>query len=355
MGKFLDKKQQVYDFKLTSYGRHMLSQGTLVPSYYAFFDDNIIYDGAYIGMTGSQNSIIDRIKNKTQYMEGQVLFEDVESITMATYDDEGYTYEPETGEYHRREIEFFGTKTPTKNIPRKDIFRFEQMLGDAYLEGNTQNIPAWKVVTLQGQISSSQNNIPSGTLGTKFDIQIPQIDIQLTYNLKVKSTNELAFSGPNLFDIEKDFGNLIFFDDEKYLTLENDDLLVYTEELNTILLNKNFEVEVFEVTGSQEGLEDILLRKDFVRDFRSLNGGIITETYLNNLDNPYVEPNTNNVEYYFNINTDHMIDKQAACKGAEIFNKDSYYIDIDFECEESDIDITYYDIYGPVTEPEICL
>ena len=68
-----------------------------------------------------------------------------------------------------------------------------------------------------------------------------------------------------------------------------------------------------------------------------------------------MEPTTNNVEYYFNINTDHMIDKQAACKGAEIFNKDSYYIDIDFECEEKDIDIAFYDIYGPVTEPEICL
>mgnify|MGYP003148668672 FL=1 len=96
-------------------------------------------------------------------------------------------------------------------------------------------------------------------------------------------------------------------------------------------------------------------RKDFVKDFKALNGSNITENYLNNLDNPYVEPNTNNVEYYFSIQTDHMINKQAACKGMEIFNKDSYYIDIDFECEESDIDISYYDIYGPVTEPEICL
>ncbi len=354
MGKFLDKKQQVYDFKLTSYGKHMLSEGTLRPIYYAFFDDNIIYDGTYVNITETQNNIINRIKNETQYLEGQILFEEIEKVTEATHDDTGYIYTDSDG-YTSRNITFFNTQTPTKNIPRKDIFRFDQMIGDAFLEGNTQNIPAWKVVALQGQISSSQNNIPSGTLGTKFDIQIPQINIELNYNLKIGSTKELQFTRPDLFNVENDFANLIILDDERYLSLERDDLLIYAEELNTILLNNNFEVEVFEITGSQEGLEDILHRKDFVKDFKALNGSNITENYLNNLDNPYVEPNTNNVEYYFSIQTDHMINKQAACKGMEIFNKDSYYIDIDFECEESDIDISYYDIYGPVTEPEICL
>ena len=133
-------------------------------------------------------------------------------------------------------VTFFNTQTPTKNIPRKDIFRFDQMIGDAFLEGNTQNIPAWKVVALQGQISSSQNNIPSGTLGTKFDIQIPQINIELNYNLKIGSTKELQFTRPDLFNVENDFANLIILDDERYLSLERDDLLIYAEELNTILL-----------------------------------------------------------------------------------------------------------------------
>ncbi len=354
MGKFLDKKQQVYDFKLTSYGKYKLSQGNLRPAFYAFFDDNIIYDGNYVNISEIQNNIIYRIKNETQYLEGQILFQDVESVDAPTYEDPD-GYDPTLfGTDSDREITFTGTETPTSIKPRKDIFRFEQMIGDAFLEGDTQNMPAWKIVTLQGQITSSRNSLISGTLNSSFDLQIPQINIDLSYNLKVNSTRGLEFTQPDLFNIEKDFANLIIFENEEYISLEKDDLLIYAEELNTVLLNKNFEVEIFEVTGSQPGLEDILLRKDFVKDFKTLNGNNITEEYLNNLNNPYVEPDTNNVEYYFNIHADHMVNKQAACKGAEIYNKDSYYIDIDFECKEQEKDIAYYDIYGPVTEPEIC-
>ena len=47
MAKFLDKKEQVIDFKLTSYGRYLLSIGSFKPTYYAFFDNNILYDTKY--------------------------------------------------------------------------------------------------------------------------------------------------------------------------------------------------------------------------------------------------------------------------------------------------------------------
>ena len=48
MAKFLNKKEQVYDLKLTSYGHYLMSMGIFEPVYYAFFDDNIIYDSAYV-------------------------------------------------------------------------------------------------------------------------------------------------------------------------------------------------------------------------------------------------------------------------------------------------------------------
>ena len=41
MAKFLNKKEQVYDLKLTSYGHYLLSVGKFKPVYYEFFDDNI--------------------------------------------------------------------------------------------------------------------------------------------------------------------------------------------------------------------------------------------------------------------------------------------------------------------------
>ena len=66
---------------------------------------------------------------------------------------------------------------------------------------------------------------------------------------------------------------------------------------------------------------------------------------------------------------DKQIRKDIACRGASLFNKESYYVDLDFDCsmvEEEDIDYDIYgsselgapgtpDIYGPnAEEPEIC-
>jgi len=42
MAKFLNKKERVYDLKLTSYGEYLMSVGRYKPHYYAFFDDNSI-------------------------------------------------------------------------------------------------------------------------------------------------------------------------------------------------------------------------------------------------------------------------------------------------------------------------
>ena len=47
MAKFLNKKERVYDLKLTSYGKHLLSKGNMKPVYYAFFDSEVLYDKDY--------------------------------------------------------------------------------------------------------------------------------------------------------------------------------------------------------------------------------------------------------------------------------------------------------------------
>ncbi len=59
MAKFINKKEQVFDLQLTTYGRKMLSVSSFKPTYYAFFDDNVVYDGDYIGLNDEkQNEII---------------------------------------------------------------------------------------------------------------------------------------------------------------------------------------------------------------------------------------------------------------------------------------------------------
>ena len=79
--KFLNKKEQVFDIQLTPYGKHKLSAGELKPTYYAFFDDNIAYDRRYFSGSSieSQSNVHKRIKQDTQYLEGQVIFKELMS------------------------------------------------------------------------------------------------------------------------------------------------------------------------------------------------------------------------------------------------------------------------------------
>ena len=61
--EFFNKKEEVLNVELTEYGEYLLAIGKLNPTYYAFFDDDIIYDSSYAGFTDEeQNAIQDRIE-----------------------------------------------------------------------------------------------------------------------------------------------------------------------------------------------------------------------------------------------------------------------------------------------------
>ena len=48
---FFNKKEEVIEVILTSYGKYKLSRGQWKPAYYAFFDEDIVYDTRYAGYT----------------------------------------------------------------------------------------------------------------------------------------------------------------------------------------------------------------------------------------------------------------------------------------------------------------
>ena len=351
MAKFLNKKEQVIDFKLTDYGHYLLSIGTFKPVYYGFFDDNILYDGEYAGVKGAsgrqegQNSIHERLKEETPYIESLTLFSNID-YALQTVQSQSRPDDPAalTGRF------FAGNMDPTLNEPRPENFRFTSMIGDAAMEGNPRYAPAWKVITLQGEISSS---VPTDT---KNDIRVPQINIDVNYTLKaVDETMEFFPENVRQFT-----DRIIGFVDKKMIKLEMQDALIYSEEQNTELFTENFDMEIFKiVTGTpidtferkyfprvQNQIVDGLLKLDTVE--RKLPIGPAGVEYV-------PEPSEEEVEHYFTILTDHNIEEKIACKATELFNKSSYYIDLDFDCEiEEGEDLAFADIYGKVTESEIC-
>lgn len=65
MVRFFDQKEEVVKIDLTPYGKQQFASGSFMPEYYAFYDNDILYDGAYGGISENQNAIVDRISNST--------------------------------------------------------------------------------------------------------------------------------------------------------------------------------------------------------------------------------------------------------------------------------------------------
>ena len=224
MSKFLNKKEQVIDFKLTNYGNYLLSIGNFKPTYYTFLDDNVVYDSAYFGRTGeAQNEIQKRIKEETQYIESLVLFEEV-----------GKNNIPDT------EINYFPSDvTPTQKTTRIDEFRLNSIIGDSFVGEDKQKVPSWKVISLRSDIVSSTE------VDSINNTRIPQINITAKYHKKVADRQEYANRTFNTStDRDLEVVSRAFADD-KVIYLELAEPLIYVEEVNTEVLNQNFDIEVF--------------------------------------------------------------------------------------------------------------
>jgi hypothetical protein len=353
--KFLNKKEDVINFKLTSYGKYLLSIGEFEPEFYAFFDDNVLYDSRYGGFYEGPNNAYKRIKNDTQYLATQTVFEELE--TPGEMIAEG-------------SMAYFDVDVnPTLRRPTNSSINAASAIGDAFLEGDVQTAPAWKMVLLNGAILSSS------TKDARNNIQIPQIDIRLDYRLK--AINPDYINSRPAKDIRRSVSLTDRFADGKVIELISDGLMIYLEEQNTILLNDNFDIEVFEVvsgalnplcesctSGPESQKRDKYERLFFENEHDRLGGAPITDEYINymntKIQRSYDKTSTqasSSVSYYFDIVKDELVNRQTACAGVEVFNKQSLYVNLDFDCDDITDNVPnagFVDIYGKVTEPEPC-
>ena len=327
--KFLNKKEQVFDIQLTPHGKHKLSAGTFNPVYYAFFDDNVIYDIEYAGGAEEQNKTHERIKNETQYLESQAIFQERMGESVV----EG------------------GLLLDTIYPQEENLLTSYGSIGDARLLSEETNVaPAWKVAAMVATITGSVQNSFQGNLATgstdveRSEASITQINITASYVLSSEDPAELNRN--NSFE---NFRDLEFttstFADGRVIKLTTEDPLIYLEEMNTELLTKNFDIEVFKI-------EDDKFRKLY---FASQKPQIVDGMMM--AERPEIQNNDldqNSVEYYFSILRDGQVDDRLVCKHIQQFNTENYLIDLDYDCSDVNGQDLYFDIYGKVTESEIC-
>jgi len=343
---FFDRKEEVIDLQMTQFGKQLFADGEFKPVYYAFFDDDIIYDINYTGHTEAQNETSERIKTaarlKTQYVH----------------------YGIETEFYNvLKEIK---TEDPDAKIGREqDIerhFTLPNPIGNSDLM--TDYAPAWSISFLKGDILSSSIVFPSSSapISDQDPIQhIPQIETKIEYEThygEPQASDE--FGAPDLEpEPESDADDLepaaaaAAFEDiaGMSLNIKKGGLLILVEEENAFFEKENFDIEVFEVgiSGSltplyfaangkiQESVDDLnMLEEDeFFED-------VYTDSKF--------------VEYYMSISTDDEIEESILCNYGINRSKD-LLIDQTFECEDK-TDIVRRGPSGfeplPTNDPEDC-
>lgn len=228
---FMNKKEQVLEIKLTQFGKTLLSKGGFVPEYYAFFDDDIIYDASGLGIQEEQNDIEDRIKESIRLgLQHTVVGIETE-------------YLKETKLIEEKKKDLF---EPVETVPQdkeKDLL-LSNILGKS--STGAQEAP-WFVLSQKGNTQFSESVTSQLSYENYSNPQkIPQITIEPEYTVYV---DRKQYHTP-MQDFET-FVDLmaeeVKFLDGSSLKMEKGTLVFELIENNAEFTSENFEFEIFEM------------------------------------------------------------------------------------------------------------
>lgn len=321
---FFNKKEEVISIELTPYGRNLLSLGKLKPSYYAFFDDDILYNIEAAGGSETSAAIKERILNQTPYLKPSYLFKNLDQNVSRN----DVFLESEEIRYPSTDNKLYYLQKPLGTC--KEI---------------SKESPAFKAVFIQNS-SSAGSKFNTGTEGG--DQQIAQVDVEFDYTLSIKNQNKQAT--PNGITFEKPEFRSTIFDDGTYINVEFEKMIVQLLEDNGFNLTDSFEIEVFKRdfndTTKYEQLKFLPKQRQVVNDI------LVEDSELPNVD---VTPEY--VEYYFDLLVDKEIAISDICEGVNELKARDIFVDIDIECPDvlqgsEDVNI-YTSRIGP-SDIEVC-
>ena len=364
--KFFNPKEDVLDVQITKYGRNLLSRGSWKPAYYAFFDDNVLYDTQYGGVTESKNSAETRIQDETPLLRTQgnftgcdeYLFELLapDPTTPALFQPVGPGALPLRAEFSYARL---GTYEKLNVMPMS--------LGTTTL-GSTKT-PAYTMQFLEEEINKVEHNmtgsvrtanlpVVSTTAYSQQLLKIPQIDMDVTFQISVVSdplSPEISFQ----VDSALTPGNK--YADGYSVVVGPAQIIFIIEEENAPFDYRNFDIEVYEITKQVGPLgETVLEPLSFIKPLEMVKNNILLDTREAEIAAgrltgapPDVDPTF--VQYYFDINVDDEIDENTLCRAlAELARKgESLFTDLEIVCPDLMTPIGV-DIYGSDAIDEDC-
>ena len=364
--KFFDPKEDVIDLKMTQYGKHLLSKGRFTPKYYAFFDDDIIYDIKWVtdSLSERQSDIEDRIQDETPRPRIQNCHHGVETEIKKINE----LVRQKKAKLGDDMLQPMAAKHHTMTLP----------LGNSSMR--TNKLPAWQAYFLKGRLDASVDYITGSTQ----NIKIPQLDCAVTYKarayeegkhvndmLGVKYDNsatqgDMGFLGPTSGRVE--------FDDGSTIQVFKDYILLEVEETNTDYLDQNFDIEVYEIKtvpqmsgstdpsddshqapGKGKGEKEELLPLYFARQQSDLGSVYLTnapEGAAQSVNTMFPDVDPNYVEYFFEISVDREIDRAIICEHMPDDKARNTRLAKEFRCPDDSSEGSLADLAGGLYDTE---
>ena len=287
-----------------------------MPKYYAFFDDDIVYDISAIGGTEDQDAIKNRILNETPRLRPQRDLTSPENLI---------------SNFERGE-------SSSRPFSEVQLNYLTEPLGTS--DGTERNASSWHLTTILGEIDSSDSTYD---VSGSYLRQIPQVNMTLEYKMEVRNTRDDSPvrgqpTSPSLPASR-------VFEDGTYLQISDDQIIARIIEENGFTFKEGLEIEAFIF----EDEEKIIPLKMTPKTKSIINNMLVDE----NDEDSFIDVDKTYLEFWMSIFFDEDIPDSDLCKGIEKLKKEDILLDIEVECPDEDgID---FDIYRTrVTDVEKC-
>jgi len=289
-----DSKQEVVNIELTSYGKKKLALGKFNPSYYAFFDDDVIYDASYAALTESANGEADdRVRKETPYLK--TIYSIVGAETKLNKGAGDQELLNNIRLYENNNLLKYGLGTS----------KIGEVTGSqisvSFLDGTLTNVHTTASAFVFGNTDNPktaydkpQTKLTTQNLDLSPEIRsLPDPSMTIPPELLDQTRIEPAIVSPVL-------------QDNKYIFLEVDELLLAVDELNSVEDYNNFEISIYKIETNENNEEEYKKL-----NFKSKQEQVNEEGFLMDRAEIATQDSTvtsDDVEFYLDIQVDEEID-----------------------------------------------
>ena len=289
---FFNKKEDVIAIELTPHGRKLLSHGKLKPAYYAFFDDDILYESQKGGFTETNSQTKNRILNETPRIKPQTNFKGADSkiSDMRTFETENQMLQP---------------------------------IGSNKIEEQKSN--GWDITFLHNTASSAVSHFTSNTSPT---LQIPQIEATISFEMKVGLVEDAtATDSFELFHPDATNGGT-------FVNITEEQIMLNILEKNGFNENEGLEIQVYLYEQDKQSYKLLLSQEKETEIKNDMFVKPLENSAKSLFETRQTTTNPDLVEYWLRIKVDEDISVADRCSGLKNLEKDNIYLENELICPD---------------------